>query len=414
MAEDVSEVTQAFRPTFPRTDAKELAEEPKISEINQLNIQETNRQIDLQLTAVKEGVKNHINEQGLIPEVGERGKDNGLNSEMLGYALRIAVETGDKEMFDKLKTGADSMKMENGLFKARLNKDGQQDFSRGSSWADANQDIALAYILGGQKWDNGDLIQQGREIATAFFDNHVATSGDILVPLQNPKVEEEKVMGASLRRINPSMYNYRLYEQMAQIDGNQTRDWNKLAESGLRLIQEVLDRYRLPPNNLNSVNGQIITNEDFVRDVKTGKYQNEVPENIRAAVVNLPSDSEFARSIWGFDSIRIPFRLMDCQSPEATRMAAQISQQLDALGGVKTKYYAVDGSPHPDGMRAAVVESPLAVAVLKAADGDKKKVLDRISSSTTELDKNIVYWQLWKGLGLAQLRNIDKDKVKNI
>lgn len=363
-------------------------------------------EIDESVDAVKKSLFEALTSEGLVPEIGERGKDEGFNSEMLGYALRIAVETGDEDLFRRLKKGADFMKMDNGLYRARLDKDKNPDISQGSTWADANQDIALALIEAGEVWSDDGLTQEGVEVAKSFLNAQVVESGDLLVPLQNTVEEEEANVGDRLRRVNPSMYNFKLYEKMAGLDTDNRGRWITLNESGIRLVDTCLDTYRLPPNTLNLVDGKMVTNEELVRGVKGGSYTEVVSSGLLEKVKSIPEDSEGARSIWGFDSMRIPFRLNDSESEEARKMSSIIGEQLDALGGIKTKYYAIDGREHSDGMDAAVVEASLAVSTANKL-GSKEAAVKKIKDSVTEIDEQVLYWQLWRGMGLVQLRDYE-------
>lgn len=107
--------------------------------------------------------------------------------------------------------------------------------------------------------------------------------------------------------------------------------------------------------------------------------------------------------MWGFDSMRIPFRLNDSESAEAKGLSTVVADRLDSCGGAKTKYYAVDGTMHNDAMVAAVVEAPLAVSTLNRL-GSEEETLKIINNSISEQDSKVLCWQLWRALGLIQLK----------
>ena len=199
------------------------------------------------------------------------------------------------------------------------------------------------------------------------------------------------------------MYNFKLYERMVEVDIENRERWTTLNASGIRLVDACLDTYRLPPNTLNLIDGRVVTNEEFVRGVKGGTNTEVVPVELLEKVKSLPEDSEAARSIWGFDSMRIPFRLNDSELAEAKRLASIIGEKLDDMGGVRTKYYAIDGTEHSDGMSAAVVEAPLSVSTANKLRS-KKAAVKKIKYSVTETDRQVLYWQLWRGMGLVQLK----------
>jgi hypothetical protein len=247
------------------------------------------------------------------------------------------------------------------------------------------------------------LVQEGLDVARSFLQIQVAESGDFLVPLQNTIVEEESNVGNRLRRVNPFMYNFKLYEKMAELDTENRERWLSLSDSGIKLVDACMSTYRLPPNTLNLVDGRMVTNEDLVRGTKNDSHTEVISQELADKIKGVPEDSEAAKSVWGFDSMRIPFRLNDSGSDEAKNLASIINEQLNALGGVKTKYFAIDGGEHPDGMSAAVVEAPLVLSTFKKL-GSKEAAVRKINDSITDTDRQVLYWQLWRGMALVQLK----------
>ena len=182
-------------------------------------------------------VEQYITEDGLVPEVGERSKGEvydsekerwvrydaetmggveaqfGFNTELLGYSMRLAVESGNRELFDRLQKSLDELKTPEGLLKARLHPDRTQDMEFGSSWADANQDVALALIEAGESWELPEYTEKGVVLAETFAQsNHIKRIGNGTVLVFNtPEMANSTTLGDRIMAIDLSMLNIKLY-----------------------------------------------------------------------------------------------------------------------------------------------------------------------------------------------------------
>lgn len=372
--------------------------------VERQNHPETNtsieREIHERVNPVIKRLSEVVTDKGLVPEIGERGKEEGYNSEMLGYALRLAANAGDRSLFFRLKQGVEHMRLNNGLLRARETKEGIPDLSKGSTWADGNQDIALALIEAGEKWGDLSLLQAGKSIARAFVENQVVDVDGNKIVLCNTKVENETILGTRIYRLNLSMYNFRLYEAMRRLSPEENC-WQELIESGLNLTKASLEKFKLPPNYMNVVDGQLASDQEVAVALSSGAELAEtVPQKTIEMVKAVPPEE--LRPVWAFDAIRIPYRLTDFSDPRGLELAKEIHDRLLELGGIKTIYYADNGELHAKGELSAVAVAPL-VKTLAEKSGNKEEAMRQIDKSICSADNRVLYWQLWRALGLTQL-----------
>lgn len=360
----------------------------------------------------KEDVKPRINQfleevssaaklnNGLVPESGE-GREPGFNSEMQGYAMRLALAGDNHELFNTLHQGLSVLgKTEDGLIRARLNPDKTVDTGN-TTWDDGTQDIALALIEAGKKWGDTQLLEEGTTLAENFLQHRVIGMRDqtLVIP-----IDESQEASVGVRLVNLSLINLRLYLQMEHLSENGPK-WKQLATDSLVLVNKLTRMYQLPPDQVMTVDGKMVKNSDFLAIV----------EDRRPDLMPLATRKVGEREVSGFDAIRIPWRLTDIDDLgdyafrlEAYSLARRIYEAENQNGGIKTRYYS-DGTPHPEGIAAAVAVAPV-MGVLRATKGEQA-ALDEVDKAMTEKDRQVMYWKLWRGLGYTQLDN-DRHKFE--
>lgn len=352
------------------------------------------------LSEIMAKISKEITSDGLLPELVGRNED-GFNSEIMGYGMRLSLCVGNKRLFLRLLRGVQAFgRTKEGLVTARIYKNKTVDIKEGVSWADSNQDIATALIEAGEKWNDSILLNQGLEIANTFLKYQTTDAGKFRVVTPDVANRMEKLTGSKIRRVNLSLFNFRLYQLMER-RSDDTDIWRHLKESGFQLINLSLKKYCFPPDNINLLNGKMVSNRELLKWLKA-------KDKVRALLAKTILTE---KEVFGFDAIRIPWRLCDGISRDsdfdnkAVNLASIIYERLVNQGGVKTKYFA-DGTIHAKGEVAAVAAAPF-LRVLMLELKDKQEILDLIDSYMTTADNTVMYWLLWRGLGYAQIMNLN-------
>lgn len=386
------------------------------------------QQVKDEITDSMEQIKLRVTQEGLVPNYNARGRYEkvgdvegfGYNSELLGYSMRLAVENDDSELFSRLYKGYQFLKDKgpNGLMAARLNVEKELNITEGLSWADGNQDVALALIEAGRKW-NETYKAEGVSLAEAFLN-----SGHVEVVNGRPCVfnsfveDQSRSVGDHLRFVDLSMWNFRLYEVMEQIRPNDVR-WEELKLSGLKILGETLGKFKLPPNRVPLIDGAVVSYSELNKrledsDIHASGLGLKMPE---AEVLKKTANPQGDYQVCGWDAARIPFRLTDAEGDEFAGAAKILYERLDEVGVLGVNIHAETG--YSEG---AEVFSPTIAPSLLA----RIYVEEDLSPAVNNLEKSIrkerevensggfeppysgypLYWKIWDGLAFTQLYGV--------
>jgi len=325
----------------------------------------------------------------------------GFTSELFGYAMRLAVESKDKDLFEKLIPAINELKIQDGLLMARLHPDKTPDTetAEGSIWADPNQDVALALIEASEIWNTPEYTKQGFALAEAVAKSSLVKeldNGITLLYCTPEEVSASKIRGERIDIVDLSMLNFKLYEKMQEISDDPI--WKKLEDSGKVLFERTLEHYELIPHRLVLVDGEVrslnsIKNDESV--LKSIPY----PEHRKPFKMFVPE--------WNWDSFRTPNKLMDSSKPWARKIAYEIYRRVNKLGGSFTHMKAETGEKLPKGERMAA--SVLTMLAITAQDKGWQYALTELESLEGKEEKSSMYMNLYKGLALQQLKREIKE-----
>ncbi len=361
----------------------------------------------LKSSVVKEGTL-----KGLLP-YSDRDGNTKYRSEDLGYGLKLAVETNDQILFRQLHDGVQALRITEGqgqgLFRASLDSNDNPIASEGTSWADGDQDIALALLEAGLKWGDQAILAEGKAAAEAFINSsHITKVGDNLGITATLAEDQRNLTGDRIRTVNLSMYNFKLYELMQQLEPSNLK-WQKLHESGLELTRASLTKFKLPPDHFYAIDGRtdLISDTEIYNklDPNSASFDRSLTETVEPTVLSsvISTSKDQFRAKWSNDAIRIPYRLTDATDPKLHELSQQILQRLDASGGLRKRIYADNGeSVDTDNETPGYILAPLAKTMMEKS-GDGIAVIDQLVKNTGDWEKTRVYNQAWVGLGLSQI-----------
>ncbi len=361
----------------------------------------------LKSSVVKEG-----NLKGLLPYT-ERDGSTKYRSEDLGYGLKLAVETNDQALFKQLHDGIQALRITEGpaqgLFRASLDSNGNPIVAEGTSWADGDQDIALALLEAGLKWGDQVALAEGKAVAEAFINSsHITKVGENLGITATLAQDQRNLTGDRIRTVNLSMYNFKLYELMQQLNPTDPR-WQNLYESGFNLTQASLAKFKLPPDHFYAIDGssELVSDSEIHEklDANSTNFDKTLIQTINPDVLksvrSTPKDQ--FRPMWSNDAVRIPFRLTDTTDPRLNQLSQQILQRLDESGGLRKRIYAdTGGNVDADTEIPGYILAPLARTIMEKS-GDGVDAIDQVVENIEEWEKSRVYNQAWIGLGLNQI-----------
>jgi hypothetical protein len=366
-------------------------------------------------------VETHVTKEGLIPELYERKKVQivegkevfGFNSEMLGYSMRLAVENEDKKLFEQLHNGYRLLreKGNNNLLRARLNYDLSLD-NEGNhveSWADGNQDVALALLDAGDKWDP-KYKEEGITLAKSFLtsDHIFEIDNNVYVFNSIGEIQSQHFM-EQLLTVDMSMWNFNLYERMQQLDPKEPR-WGKLTATGIKILTETLSKFKLPPNRIPIMNGHPVTYTELIQTLgENAELLNSLKE-IGPKLMERLQDPIMEQRLYGWDSIRTSYRLTDTSNPKLLDLAVTIYKRLEKIGIMGVNIQSETGNTEIAASYSASM-APLLKAQI-CAQGEFSPALKRLEdlilkeqrSESNGTFKTPLYWKLWNGLGLSQIK----------
>lgn len=220
----------------------------------------------------------------------DKSQQNLTTSEGESYTMLRAVWMDDRQTFDKSwQFTQNNLQRPDHLFSWKYGKlaNGKYgiltDQGGANTASDADEDIALALMMAYTRWNDGKYLSAAKPIITSIWENEVVMiNGKPVVAADNlEKASPTTVV------VNPSYFAFANYKIFARIDPS--HDWNGLADHAYTLLDQLSSSplgdktsSGLPPNwiTINKATGEFIPN----------------------ATSNLNTN-------FGYDAIRIPFRL---------------------------------------------------------------------------------------------------------
>lgn len=382
-----------------------------------MTIQDAEKRIE----TVIANIKSSVTETGLVPELNERGKletidgveGYGFNSEMLGYAMRLAVENDDRDMFERLHSGYQLLqsKGSNGLLRARLHHNLAVDESGNGveSWADGNQDVALSLLEAGQKWGK-QYEEEGIRLATAFINSgHIQEVNGRLCVFNSFAEDQEKYLGERLRLVDLSMWNFRLYERMQQLQPDEVR-WQRLYSTGAEVFTDTLDKFKLPPNRIPLIDGQVVSYEELFQKLDGDELLAGSLKVSKEVVAGRLADPYTEHRVYGWDAMRIPYRLADTADPRLLELSVTLYKRLAEGGNLGVNIQAETGSRERANTFSPSIAPCLTAQICE--QGDISQAIAGLEASMQVEEnkegvgtfKTPLYWKMWDGLALSQVR----------
>jgi endo-1,4-beta-D-glucanase Y len=156
-----------------------------------------------------------------------KGADGTVTSESQSYALLRAIWSNDKaEFYQTWNWTKANLLNSKGLLSWQW-RDGA--ISDGHSATDADTDTALALLMAGKYWNDPALVDEGRRMAQAVWQQEVVTVNN-----KPYLIAGDWANGADILAINPSYfapYAYRIFQQV-----DPSHDWQGLIDSGYQVV----------------------------------------------------------------------------------------------------------------------------------------------------------------------------------
>lgn len=220
----------------------------------------------------------------------DRQRDNVTTSEGESYTMLRAVWMDDRATFDKswewtqknLKRPNDKLfswfygKRPDGSFGILKDKGGE------NTATDGDQDIALALVLGSQRWQDPEYLRQAREIIGDIWELEVVSVGGkpILAANNLEKAAKDTMV------VNPSYFAPYAYKIFAKVDPK--HDWNALAANSYDVAERSIT------GKLNKSQSAGLPPDWITIDKKTGAIQ--------------ASNQPTLTTNYSYDAMRLPWR----------------------------------------------------------------------------------------------------------
>lgn len=181
-------------------------------------------------------------------------REDYISSRVQANAMLIAVGAKDRGLFEQLYKG----------YQKLLPKD--QDFppiaqkligEKEDEILDATaiQVYALSLIeagkkWGGNNWQNNVYTKEGVELAKKFLNSNFVGSiplvngSKLSVINGNGKTQGTSIKGREIYFVDPSLYNYKLFELMSELDKENFPRWNLLQGSGVVILSQAVEPRR--------------------------------------------------------------------------------------------------------------------------------------------------------------------------
>ncbi len=250
-----------------------------------------------------------------------RGPDGEVVSEAQGYALLRAAWERDAETFDRVLSWTErTLRRPDGLYAWRWTPAGGGSMLDWNTATDADQEIALALLMGAEVFQRPWLVARAAELLRAVKAHESIAVGDGWFPAAGNWAVGERI-------VNLSYFLPYAYDAFATADPESR--WDQALATGYALLAAVM----APPGI------------EFPPDFMTVDAQ--------GAPGPLPPGSTLSAA-FSFDAVRLYARVaMDCRvSGRAaacadTLHAAAVAQRLERDGRIVTKY-SVQGRPESD------------------------------------------------------------------
>ena len=307
--------------------------------------------------------------------------NQGTTSEGQSYAMLRAAWLDDAPTFDKV-----WMWTQNNLSQSDTHlfawKWGQlADKSWGvlskNSASDADQDIALALLIAGQRLHNQKYIEQAEVVIGAIWNSEVVeTRGQGYLVAGNWARTQKKP------RLNPSYLAPYIYRAFAKFDT--VHNWNSLVETSYDVLNQVLSQ------------------------TGTGLPADWCELDLSSGAVSIDKSSK--DSNYSYDAMRVPWRVaMDWKwnsEPRAKEVLKKMSFLLNSwrtLGTIRSTYSA-DGAVGSSDQPLAGFGCVLPMFQILAPDAEKQVMNERLMSQYNNglwRPENNYYDQNWVWFGLA-------------
>lgn len=201
-------------------------------------------------------------ERHIMPDgrVVDDGNESISHSEGQGYAMLLAAELDQPALFARLWswTRNNLLIRDDGLAAWRYDPGEAPPITDINNATDGDLLIAHALVLAGRKWERLDYLEEGRLLAERIRQNLIVTAGDYTLLLPGAAGFADKTGYV----INPSYWIFHSLTELRQADPD--LQWEELYETGMRLLQELAERYRAIPDWVAiSHAGELSPPEDF-------------------------------------------------------------------------------------------------------------------------------------------------------
>lgn len=336
-------------------------------------------------------------------------RGNSSTSEGEGYEMLRAVWWDDKSDFDRAWgwSKAALQHQNDHLFSWYYSQlpNGQYGINTAigsqNTASDADQDIALALIFANDRWQDHNYLDAAMPIINDIWNMEVVTiQGKPYLAADNI----EKNSATPTIVVNPSYFEPYAYKIFAKYD--KSHDWNALADNSYRVLSDSmsmnLDKNataNLPPNWI-------------LVDKNSGKIS--------------PTNNNTLTTEYGFDAMRVPFRIgldyMWFNDPRAKQLLSQMKflnfqwQQNHLL----YSNYGHDGGAYTQGEAPSVYGGSLAAfmftdpAAAKDIYNNKLKVL--YTPDTDSWKQQLSYYDdtwAWLGMAMYDQFTINLDQKNN-
>ncbi len=215
-------------------------------------------------------VKNFLQSYGQVVDA----QSGNTTSEAQSYAMLRAVWENDRKTFDGVyKWTRDHFQYRGSdkLFSWLWLNGGGGKLGDAATASDADEDIALALILAGRKWNDESYIQDATDLLNDIWANEVVEVGGHLFLMSGSGAGREKGY-----LVNPSYLSPASYRIFSQYD--KTHNWNALAKDSYYLLNKLGTQKGnmtyLPPNwiLINRLTGNIDSPGEYLSDANAPDY----------------------------------------------------------------------------------------------------------------------------------------------
>jgi endoglucanase len=318
-------------------------------------------------------------------------REGVTTSEGQSYTMLRSVWSDDRETFDKSwKWTKDNLSRKgdylftwlwgknlDGSFGIITNQNGQ------NSAIDGDIDIAYALILGSKKWNNPQYLVESKLIINDIWDKAVIQSNTGKLILASNDIE--KSFNKSKVLVNPSYFSTYAFREFANYFPDY--EWNRLADDSYFILNKI-------------------------QDTRFGDFQNTFlpPDWVEINPSNMSISTSQNRNSYGYDAVRIPWRVALDYKINKNQNALNYLKRLDFLGkeyqnkGKIYTVYNVDGSVN--GNYESLLAYSTALSYFDIVESNKSnsiiqtKIIPKLSDKLSYYDSNWVWFGLAFHYGL--------------